>query len=158
MTPANGRLAGGRRLPARQPWLAVAGFAFLLHFAWEMLQAPLYRGMATADHWRAVRECMRATAGDVVLTLLAYGGVALAARDPAWLGQPSAWRIAGLVLTGIAVTVALEYVSVYQGRWAYGPAMPMVGGVGLAPLVQWAILPPATIWLAAATSAGRHIT
>src|SRR5687768_2354439 len=36
--------------PAWQPWVALAGFAFLVHFVWEMWQAPFYRTMLQADH------------------------------------------------------------------------------------------------------------
>lgn len=69
-----------------QPWAALAGFAFLLNFAWEMDQAPLYRAMATAPHWTAVRICTLATAGDVAILLMACGLIAAFVRMPEMSG------------------------------------------------------------------------
>jgi hypothetical protein len=137
------------RLPWWQPWTAVALFAFLLHFAWEMLQVPFYAGMERAAHWRAVLTCSGATAGDVVITLVAYGMVAGMARDRGWLRRPSLGRVALYVAVGLAVTVVIELLGVYVlGLHAYAPAMPRVAGVGLTPILQWILLPPLTLWLA----------
>jgi len=53
------------------------------------------------------------------------------------------------VATGLVVTAALEMCNVYVlHRWAYGVEMPRVFGVGITPLLQWLLLPPATLWLA----------
>ena len=134
---------------AWQPWAALALFAFLLNFVWEMLQAPFYRGMADGAHWRAVRACTLATVGDVAILLVAYGGVAALVRDRWWVGAPSAGRVGSFLAVGVAITVALEALNVYVlGRWTYGPLMPVLAGVGLTPVAQWLALPPATLWLA----------
>lgn len=58
---------------AYQPWLAVAGVAFLLHFAWEKLQAPSCADMSEARHWPEVLRYARAMVGDVVITLALRG-------------------------------------------------------------------------------------
>ena len=90
-----------------------------------------------------------ATFGDVVLTLIAYGAVAAVARDQDWLRSPSRRQMLLLVASGLAMTVVLEALMVYVwARWAYQPVMPLVFGIGLAPLVQWMLLPPLTLWLA----------
>lgn len=141
--------AGGRSRPRWQPWAALALFAFLLNFAWEMLQAPLYRGMADAAHWAAVRTCTVATVGDVGILLVAYGLVAAVARQRWWAAMPTARRVAGFVAAGLVMTVALEALNVYVlERWAYGPRMPLLVGIGIAPVLQWLVLPPLTLWLA----------
>lgn len=132
-----------------QPWAALALFAFLLNFAWEMLQAPFYRGMATAAHGAAVRVCTLATAGDVAILLVAYGVVAAVTGRRWWLAAPARGRVAGFLVVGLAITVALEALNVYvRGRWTYAPSMPLIFGIGLTPLVQWLVLPPAALWLA----------
>jgi hypothetical protein len=74
-----------------QPWTAVAGFAFLLNFVWEMWQVPFYRTIVAASHLDAVVVCN-------------------------------------------------------------APLMPTVFGIGLTPLIQWLVLPPVALWLAA-----RHL-
>jgi hypothetical protein len=137
------------RLPPWQPWAALALFSGLTHFAWEMLQAPFYQGMAAAPHWPVVRICALASAGDVLLGLAAYAVVAAALRDRAWLFDPRGARIAGYLGVGLAITVALEALNVdVLRRWSYSPSMPRVFGIGLAPLLQWIVVPLVVLWLA----------
>lgn len=93
---------------AWQPWAALPGFAFLLHFVWEMLQVPVYAGMIEATHGSAVRMCTIATAGDAVITLFAYGVVAVATRSRDWLGHITVGRLAGLVAGGIGMSLVAE--------------------------------------------------
>ena len=141
--------SGGRAAPWWQPWAALAMFAFLLHFAWEMLQVPAYRAMPDARHWDAVQTCLRATVGDVVLTLVAYSSVAAASRRRWWLGTPTAGTITGFVALGLVITIVVEALSVYVlRRWAYAPGSPTILGIGITPLLQWTVLPPLTLWLA----------
>jgi hypothetical protein len=42
---------------------------------------------------------------------------------------------------GIASTVAIERWATATARWRYTSAMPTIGGVGIAPLLQWTIIP-----------------
>ncbi len=138
------------RPPVWQPWLAIALFAFLSHFAWEIFQTPFYASMAEASHWAAVLRCTRATAGDVVIAELAYVSGALVARDRLWLGLARRTvPFAACLGLGLAVTIALEWWNVYvRGSWAYSTAMPVFLGIGVSPLLQWILLPPVTLWLA----------
>ena len=94
--------SAGRAVPWWQPWAALALFAFLLHFAWEMLQAPAYRAMPDARHWDAVQICLLATVGDVVLTLVAYAVIVAATRRRWWLGTPT--------LFGVGITPLLQWL------------------------------------------------
>lgn len=135
-------------VPRTQPWLAIGVASLGLHFAWEMLQAPLYEGMLSMPRWTATWHCARASAGDAVIAIVAYGTVALVARTRLWIVQPRTWQVAAYVGVGFAVTVALEYLNVYRlGRWSYAPAMPQVLGIGLAPIAQWLVVPPLVLWL-----------
>ena len=146
---ADVRPGAGLHLRPWQPWVALGATSLALHFAWEMLQAPLYEGMLAMPRGRATWLCAQASAGDAVITLAAYGGVAAAAGSRVWIARPRAAQVAGHIAVGIAVTVALEYLNVYAlGRWAYGLRMPRVLGVGLAPLVQWLVVPLLSLWLA----------
>ena len=73
---------------------------------------------------------LRAALGDALLTV----AVALPAAH--------AGRAAQAVLAGglAAGALGIERCALARGRWAYRPAMPMVGGVGLVPLVQLPLL------------------
>lgn len=135
-------------LPAWQPWAAIALFAFLLNFPWEMLQVPFFRGMADAPHWRATLFCLRATGGDVVIMVAAYASVAWR-RGRDWLVRGGAAPVGRFIGIAFVISLAVEALSVHAwSRWAYSPAMPVILGVGLLPLLQWILLPPAALWLA----------
>lgn len=138
---------------ADSPELNLFLFGVLLNYAWELTQAPLYEGVATAAYWTVVKGCARATFGDGLILLIAYWSVAAATRDRRWFARPDRLRLAGFVGIGIAITIVLERLalqSTFAGwGWRYSEAMPVVPGigVGLTPLLQWLILPLIAIWL-----------
>lgn len=141
-----GRPKGGLATPE----FNVALFAFLLNYPWEFLQVPFYAEMPTMTHWDAVRFCTRAALGDVLIALLAFWSVA-AVRRRAWIRCPDAPALFGFVAVGVVVTMGLEWhATVLQERWQYGELMPVLPllGTGLAPLLQWLLLPPLIVWLA----------
>lgn len=117
---------------------------------WELLQAPLYEHMGPPTDWSAVLQCSRATVGDVVITWTAYALAAGSVQDRWWLVANHRGRSLTVFLgAGLVVTVGLEWLNVYV--WGAGPTrldMPAVLGIGLAPIVQWLLLPLATLWLA----------
>jgi hypothetical protein len=46
----------------------------------------------------------------------------------------------------MAYTAGSEWYNVYRaGSWTYTVDMPLIFGIGLAPLLQWLILPPALV-------------
>ena len=129
--------------------MALAVTSLSLNFVWEMLQAPLFEDMLTMPRWTAARVCAQASVGDAVITLVAYGSVALVAGSRIWIVNPRLWQVAGYLVIGLATTVALEFLNVYVlGRWSYAPQMPLVWGIGLAPIAQWLIVPLLTLWVA----------
>jgi hypothetical protein len=131
------------------PEFNVAIFAFLLNLPWEFAQVPLFEGMPSAGHWRAIQVCGRAALGDVVITLVAFWGIAIAVRLRSWILRPTSRQVAGFVAIGVVITILMEWLATQVfGRWAYAEAMPVVPvlGVGLSPLLQWIVLPPLVVW------------
>lgn len=63
-------------------------FAFRLNYPWEFRQAPLFRGMAAAPQWEAVKFCTGATLGDAAVAFLALRSVA-AVVGMRWVLRPS---------------------------------------------------------------------
>ncbi|WP_188904326.1 hypothetical protein [Caldovatus sediminis] len=127
----------------------MALFAFLLNYPWEFLQAPLFRGMAAAPHWEGVVLCTRAALGDAVLAVVAFWGVAAVAGTRRWILHPSALQVVGFVGVGLVITLALERLATGPlGLWEYAEAMPVLPllGAGLAPALQWILLPPLVAW------------
>lgn len=129
----------------------VAVFALLLNLPWEILQAPLFAGMADAPFSYAIQGCARATAGDAVIMLLAYWTVSAVAESRNWILDPSNRQLAVFVFIGVVVTTAIESLATrgyWVRNWSYALAMPVVPGigVGIVPLIQWTILPLLVVW------------
>jgi hypothetical protein len=114
----------------------------------------MYRTMVEASHVEAVRVCSLATFGDAVIQLVAYGAGALVAGNRLWLASFRRATFGAYIGAGLLITVSLEWVNVYVlGRWAYAARMPVLLGIGLAPLLQWLVVPPLVLWFAA-----RHLS
>ncbi|WP_163577042.1 hypothetical protein [Halomonas faecis] len=138
------------RQVAVTPEFNVALFAFLLHFPWEFLQVPLFAAMPEMAHWDAVKFCTRATLGDVAIALTAFWLVAGWRRERAWLLRPDPRAVALFVAVGLVITLGLEWhATELQGRWQYAEHMPRLPwlGTGLAPLLQWLVLPLLLLFL-----------
>lgn len=131
------------------PETNVAIFAFLLNLTWEFAQVPLFAGMPSAEHWHAVLVCARATLGDVVIALVGFWTVAASTRARTWVLRPTTAHVTGFVAVGLLITVVMEWLATrVLGRWTYAEAMPVIPllEVGLAPLLQWIVLPPIVVW------------
>lgn len=137
--------------PPRGPlgaWLAWTALATGLNALWELGQLPLYAIFWNERPGSIAWAVLHCTAGDALLAAACYALAGLAARDPTW-PRTRPWRgIAVATLAGIAYTVFSERYNVYlAGRWSYAPAMPLVFGIGFAPLLQWTLLPGLTLAL-----------
>lgn len=120
--------------------------AFALNLLWEIAQIRLYTIWLAADRMSIAWALLHCTLGDVViaLALFAMAGVLLRCADwPAlrpWTGG------AIVVLGAMIYTAWSEWFNVYRvASWGYTASMPMVFGIGLAPLLQWLILPPVMV-------------
>ena len=122
-------------------WIAVILVTFALHFAWEMAQGNLFRQMQSMPFWRATAWCARATAGDLVITTIAFSAAAMSGG----LHWPLIRRRLSPALifltVGILITIGYEIYAVSTGRWAYDEQMPQILGIGLSPLLQWIVIP-----------------
>ena len=137
-------------LSSRFPELPLAGFGFLLHFAWEMMQVPWFDGMLEASHGTVVWLCTRATFGDVVIMVFAFWVGSWTVRSRTWV-VARFWRpVLVTIATGLLITVVFEWMATGMlDRWSYADTMPVVPGVGigLTPFLQWLLLPPLVLWL-----------
>lgn len=142
------------------PEINVALFAFLLNLVWEFGQVPLYRDLPSLGHWASIKLCARATLGDAVIAVVAFWVVAAVVASRRWITAPSGLEVAGFVGIGLGISTALEWMAIHvQGRWAYAASMPIVPVVqiGLAPVLQWLILPPLVVWFVKRQLAGSTI-
>lgn len=136
---------------AESVWHAVvlSGLAFVFHFVWENVQCPLFfeHGSYDASLWGMTV----ATLGDVVLTWIIYAVAALVSREWRWTSDPWSWvQIVALVVTALALGIAVEVHALHTGRWFYKditPVLPFLG-VSIIPLLQLLILSPIVFALA----------
>ena len=117
----------------------------IANLLWEVAQLPLYALWAEAPPGYVLYAVLHCTAGDVLIagsTLL----LAMCLAAPRRFPQRGLARVAIVaMLLGLTYTVFSEWLNtVVRASWAYAPSMPIVPllGVGLAPLLQWLLLPP----------------
>tara|TARA_Y100001001_G_scaffold121596_1_gene119678 strand:+ start:7148 stop:7648 length:501 start_codon:yes stop_codon:yes gene_type:complete len=134
--------------PSYRAWflfVLIWSVSFLLHFFWEMAQVPFFTGMMDAPHGAVVWLCTRAAIGDANIALFAYGVAAVVTRDGFWI--QGWWRrhtLGAYFASGLFITIVFEAWATGVGqRWSYNDAMPLLPflGTGIAPLVQWVIVP-----------------
>ena len=119
-------------------WVALS---FAVHLAWEVAQLPLY-SLADESGVALAYAVLHCTAGDALIAGGAYLLAAFALRESDWpVTRP--WSGAIIVIPfGVIYTAWSEWDNVYRaGNWAYASGMPLVLGIGLAPLLQWIVVP-----------------
>lgn len=135
-----------RHLPPEVDLLALS---FLGHFAWEILQAPLFSSMNQVDHFAGIYICLKATLGDLAIALAAFWTAAVLGRSRRWFALPGRRATTVFFTVGLLLTIGLEHLHTeITGRWAYDEAMPLlpVIGTGLAPILQWIFVPLLVLW------------
>jgi len=124
-------------------WAAVS---FALNLVWEVLQLPFYTIAGTQSAPQVAYAVVHCTVGDALIAGTSFLAAAIALRTPDW---PAArpWAGGSIALTlGMVYTAYSEWHNVYQtGAWAYSPSMPLIFGIGLAPMLQWLVVPVATL-------------
>lgn len=117
--------------------------AVAINYLWELAQTPLYAGVNFPG---ALWHCFVASLGDGVLVLFIYVAVAVSVRSSDWFVRPGVGSYVAMAIAGLAVGVAVEWWGLHVAkRWQYSELMPIIpgAGVGLAPILQMLLLPPA---------------
>ena len=115
--------------------------SFLLNFAWELFQIPLYKN--PVYDFKHIEFCALASLADVLMVLLLYFGIALMFKNPFWIEPLKLQKISIVVLIGGVGAVLSEMWHLSLGSWAYNNSMPIIPfvSVGIAPVLQFMILP-----------------
>jgi len=127
------------------PEINISIFGFLLNFVWEIWQAPLFQSMDRLTHFEATLHCTRAALGDVVILLIVFWIISLTAKSRHWIIYPKIIQVIGFIAIGVVITVVIEAIAIHVlNRWQYATAMPTLPilGTGIAPILQWVIIPP----------------
>lgn len=127
------------------PWLAV------LNLLWEIAQLPLYTIWYDAGWDDIVFAVAHCTAGDLLIGTFAL----MLALTATGSGSLTAWRTVRVAAVTIALSVSYTVFSEWMNTtvhdgWAYSHLMPLLPGLGtgLAPLLQWAVIPPVALYAA----------
>jgi len=116
-------------------------FAFVLNFAWEIIQIPLYKDSSYS--LMHITFCALAAVADAMAVLLIYLVFGFIFKDLLWI-QKVTWNKALLIIAIGGIGAALMetwYLSL--ANWSYADAMPVIPvvKVGLSPMLQFMILP-----------------
>lgn len=123
-------------------WIAFGLIVFSLNLGWEMAQSTLFANMKLLSVGAATLVCLRAALGDVVIFAIAFAVAALPSRNLAWpIAGRRSMATALFFITALLITLAYERYAVESGQWTYDARMPVIFGIGLAPIAQWSVLP-----------------
>ncbi len=115
--------------------------AFVLNFAWEMIQMPLYKNnVYDVLH---ISFCALASVADVTMVLLLYFSFALVYKNAFWIKDINIQRAMLLILTGGIGAILAEMKHLSKADWAYSSSMPTIPLVnaGISPVLQFMLLP-----------------
>ena len=127
--------------------LSIIFFAYLLNFAWELIQIPLYKTpMYDTNH---IAFCALASLADVLMVLLLYFSFSFIFKDTFWIQDLQLKRALLLIIIGGAGAVLFEMRHLLLGSWEYDNSMPILPfvRVGLSPVLQFMILPLLTYFI-----------
>jgi hypothetical protein len=127
------------------------GVSLAAHVVWEILQLPLYTLWSTGTLKQQAFAVVHCTLGDAMIAGLALLlALALFARS-AWPRTGVARVYWASLAFGAVYTIYSEWLNIsVRGSWAYSELMPVVPVIrtGLAPLLQWIIVPTLALWVA----------
>ena len=120
------------------------GVSIGLHFVWEILQLPLYTIWQTGSFRQQAFAVLHCTIGDAMIAALALLLAVMLFGHATWPGTRAVQVYSACLALGVGYTIYSEWVNVsVRGSWAYSDLMPTLPiiGTGLAPLLQWLVVP-----------------
>ena len=111
--------------------------SFILNLSWEYSHAPLYISQALVDNYN--QTLIRAAIGDMGIIFFFFLAISAIHKNLKWINTPRWFDYTLLFVFGLVFAIAIEYVNLGIGRWAYTPDMPTILGGDISPLVQLAI-------------------
>lgn len=130
----------------RAPELSVIGWGLPLNTGWEFAHSPLYADW-DREWTYLLWTRLHCSVGDVMILLGAFWFTSLAFGTRGWIGTTHRAALLFIVL-GVGYTAWSEWFNTsVRASWDYAPTMPVIGGIGLTPMLQWVLLPPLILWL-----------
>ena len=122
-------------------------FAYLFNLIWEVSQGFLYEGYIY--DFKHISFCALASVADVFMVYLLYFLFSLLYRNVFWIQNLTLGRGLFLIVVGGLGAIFAETRHLAAGHWAYAESMPLLPFVkaGLAPVLQFMVLPILIYWL-----------
>jgi hypothetical protein len=121
------------------------------HLVWEILQLPLYTLWSTGTHRQQAFAVVHCTLGDAMIAGLSLLLALSIFARATWPRACGARVYVASLAFGVGYTIYSEWLNInVRGSWAYSdlmPVLPMIG-TGLAPLLQWFVIPTFALWVA----------
>jgi hypothetical protein len=127
------------------------GVSTVTNLAWEILQLPLYTLWTTVTRKEQAFAILHCTIGDAMIAGLSLLAALALSANATWPSTGVARVYAGSLAVGVVYTIFSEWLNTsVRGSWAYSDLMPVVPGIGtgLAPLLQWFVVPTVAQWIA----------
>jgi hypothetical protein len=131
------------------------GLSLVANLGWEIVQLPLYTLWSTGTFKQRAFAVIHCTIGDAMIAGLALILALAVFARPTWPRTGLTNVSMSTFAFGIVYTVYSEWLNVsVRGSWAYSDLMPIlpVIGTGLAPLLQWIVIPTLALWVASGRS------
>lgn len=140
-------MTGGARRLGDIPEVPVASLGFPLSLMWEVLQSPFYTDTFEASWAMLVYNRLHCSVGDALILLASFWLVSVI-WGRSWMARRGIAPVAAFVALGVGYTIFSEVFNVAIGQsWAYSRWMPTVAGIGLAPILQWFVIPMTLVTL-----------
>ena len=120
------------------------GVSLPVNLVWEMLQLPLFTLWKTGTLGQQAFAVFHCTIGDVMIAGLSLLIALSLVAQPSWPSSSAAHVYVLSLAIGLGYTIYSEYLNtIVRGNWTYSEWMPVLPfiGTGLAPLMQWLIVP-----------------
>ncbi|MBX9699453.1 MAG: hypothetical protein K2X74_08450 [Acetobacteraceae bacterium] len=115
------------------------------NLAWEAAQLPLYTIWTEANARAIAFAVLHCTVADGMIGAVSLAAALILLQAHGWPARGAGRVAAVTTAVGVGYTVFSEWLNVeVRGAWAYAEAMPRLPplGTGLAPVLQWLVLPP----------------
>jgi len=131
--------------------LIITIVAFIFQLSWEYFQCGIFYALEEIGSKEHFLLMTSATLGDIMMTIVLYGLLALVNHDLNWYFKK--WEIKEYViitLYALFMSFYFEISALYTGRWAYSNLMPLFPNtnIGLIPVIQLLLLFPLTFYIA----------
>jgi len=118
---------------------------------WEILQLPFYTLWQEGTPRSRLFAILHCTAGDVMIGTAALLAAVMLFGRRGWPRLDHGRVLGTATFAGVAYTVLSEWVNTQVTMsWQYTEAMLQIPplGTGIAPLLQWIVVPPLAYWVA----------